>query len=173
MASAAAGGKNVSYTIDSDGIATVVFDLQGSKVNTLNMSLAQEFEDTMSALVGIELEVTQACALTCGTNDPYPAVLFPAPARKTTPKCAPPSSFRARKTTLLPAQTSTCSQSARWDRFPLIFILSLSLLRENDPLLLKSMFHRLPRRWRTCRVPATSCFTRWSRTLSCGFPLCH
>jgi hypothetical protein len=53
MASAA-GGKNVSYTIDSDGIATVVFDLQGSKVNTLNMSLAQEFEDTMSALVGIK-----------------------------------------------------------------------------------------------------------------------
>ena len=34
-----------------DGIAVVTFDLQGSKVNTLNMDLADEFKGVISTLV--------------------------------------------------------------------------------------------------------------------------
>eukprot|EP00730_Choanoeca_flexa_P010529 TRINITY_DN1845_c0_g1_i1.p1 TRINITY_DN1845_c0_g1~~TRINITY_DN1845_c0_g1_i1.p1 ORF type:complete len:762 (+),score=235.29 TRINITY_DN1845_c0_g1_i1:30-2315(+) len=47
---AATATKNVSYTIDSEGIATVVFDQQGSKVNTLSMEMSDEFEKVMTAL---------------------------------------------------------------------------------------------------------------------------
>ncbi|EGD74991.1 trifunctional enzyme subunit alpha [Salpingoeca rosetta] len=49
-ASSATSGKNVRYEIEDDGIAIVTFDLQGTKVNTLNMDLADEFKGVMSTL---------------------------------------------------------------------------------------------------------------------------
>ncbi len=48
---AALAGKNVTYTVTNDGIAIVKLDLQGSKVNTLNLSLNEEMGPLLDKLV--------------------------------------------------------------------------------------------------------------------------
>jgi enoyl-CoA hydratase/long-chain 3-hydroxyacyl-CoA dehydrogenase len=44
-------GTNVKYSVDNDGIATVVLDQQGAKVNTLSLEMSGEFLALMNKLV--------------------------------------------------------------------------------------------------------------------------
>ena len=43
--------KHLSMSVNPDGIAIVRIDVQGAKVNTLSMELADEFDSILSSVV--------------------------------------------------------------------------------------------------------------------------
>jgi hypothetical protein len=87
----------MSINVNADGIAIVKLDLQGSKVNTINVELATEFDSVLTTIV-------------CRCRFVF---AFSIHTRRQALRSAPLCSFLARRTTSLRVPTSRCSWRPR------------------------------------------------------------